>query len=97
MGSVATCKQQYCCGNRLNCTGPEDPPSKAETPSNNAPFAVIELTEEQYMFLLKNIESNMVLGLQLLAGTSTPAQAQPFVELIENFKSLRDAARKGKL
>jgi hypothetical protein len=26
MGSSMTCKQQYCCGNRYNCTGPEDPP-----------------------------------------------------------------------
>lgn len=26
MGSSMTCKEQYCCGNRYNCTGPEDPP-----------------------------------------------------------------------
>lgn len=26
MGSSMTCKQQYCCGDRYNCTGPENPP-----------------------------------------------------------------------
>ncbi len=28
MGSVMTCKQQYCCGDRRNCTGPYEPPTR---------------------------------------------------------------------
>ncbi len=27
MGSSMTCKQQYCCGNMRDCTGPEDTPT----------------------------------------------------------------------
>lgn len=90
MGSVATCKQQYCCGNRLNCTGPEDPPS------NNGPFAVIELTQEQYEFAMRNCETNLTLGLELMQQAQSRAVVENLVQMNNDFKSLRDALKKGK-
>lgn len=65
--------------------------------SNNAPHAVVELTEEQYTFLLHNIDSNLVLGLELMQGTQDRSTAEKLVKLNEDFKSLRDAVMKGKL
>lgn len=40
MGSSMDCKQQYCCGSRHNCTGPEDPPAMQPQPK------AIELPDE---------------------------------------------------
>lgn len=71
--------------------------------SNNAPFAVVELTEDQYNFLMENCETNIAQGITMIDPCGPMKDTLPMdtvkkvVALIEKFRSLRTAAEKGKL
>ena len=60
-----------------------------EKKSNNPPDVVLELTKDQAQFLLKNCDSNMKLALNLITQCSTQKEAEPYVKLNEQFKSIR--------
>ena len=57
--------------------------------SNNPPHVIIELTKEEYDFLIENCESNISLSLSVLNGLKSRSQAQKIVELLEKFKNIR--------
>lgn len=65
--------------------------------SNNPPYAVLELTEEDYAFLLKNCDSNITFGLSALSVLTTRESAHEMVDLIEKFKGLKEKLNKAKL
>ncbi len=66
-------------------------------PSNNPPYAVLNLTEEEHKFLLGNCESNIVFGLNSLQMIEDRRSAERMVEVIEQFKSLKQKLERSKL
>ena len=52
----------------------------AEHKSNGAPFAVLELSKEQYDFLMNNCTANMEMGLNLLPTVTRRETAEKLVE-----------------
>jgi hypothetical protein len=73
------------------------------TKSNNAPYAVVELTKDQYDFLIRNCETNMLQGLNAvdpcgpMADKLSRSTITKLVDLIEEFRSLKQAAQRGVL
>lgn len=57
-------------------------------PSNNPPYAVLNLTEEEHKFLLGNCESNIIFGLNVLQVMTDEAKARTMVDAIESFKAI---------
>ncbi len=57
--------------------------------TNNPPYVSLELTQEQAEFLLKNCNSNLTLGLQLVMACKSREQAEKFIQFNENFKAIR--------
>ena len=67
--------------------------------NNNPPYAVVELSKEQYDFILRNCDSNIRAGLSILTTTgktSEPMEVK-IVELIEQFKNIKKVVEKSKL
>jgi len=62
---------------------------------NNAPARIVEFTEDQYQFLLKNCEANLMMGLASLQGM-TGNNAIRMVELLESFKGIKKALEEAK-
>lgn len=71
--------------------------------SNNAPHAVVELTKDQYDFLILNCETNIRQTITAIdpCGPMADKLQRPtlekLVDLIEQFRSLKSAAEKGVL
>ena len=59
--------------------------------SNGAPFAILELSKEQYDFLMNNCEANMQMGLNLLPTVTRRETAEALVAQLERFKAIRAA------
>lgn len=64
--------------------------------SNNPPFAVVELDEETYNFLIRNCDQNIAFGLGALQTLSIGG-AEKMVVILESFKELKKRTEKGKL
>lgn len=68
------------------------------TQSNNPPHSVIELTEEEHEFLLKNCEANIVVGLNALTmvqrGELSVKAAREAMDLLEQFKGIRNKLKR---
>lgn len=72
--------------------------------SNNPPYAVVELTREQYDFLVDNCAVNMSQGLAMVDPCG-PLREQPLpmstvrkiVDMVEKFRGVKAAVEKGKL
>jgi len=56
--------------------------------TNNPPYAVLNLTEEEHKFLLGNCESNIIFGLNALQIVTDEARARALVDTIESFKNI---------
>lgn len=69
---------------------------RKERMSNNPPDKIVELTQEQYDFLLRNCDSNIGFGLASLQGTTSRASAEKLVALLEQFKGIKAALEKAK-
>ncbi len=65
--------------------------------SNRPPYAVVELTQEQYDFLMRNCESNMTMALGLLTTTTSRTQAEKIVALNEQFKDIRETLKRARI
>ena len=65
--------------------------------TNNPPYAVLNLTEEEHKFLLGNCESNIVFGLNSLQMIEDRRSAERMVEVIEQFKNLKQKLERSKL
>lgn len=63
--------------------------------NNNPPDRIVELTEEQYTFLLNNCDANIMFGLSALQ-TLDRSGAEKMVALLESFKSVKAALVKAK-
>lgn len=61
--------------------------------SNNPPYKVVELTKEQYEFLLDNCDTNISMGLEALPAMQSNESIQRIVDLIEQFKSVKKALK----
>lgn len=62
--------------------------------TNNPPFSILELTEAQHLFLLKNCSVNMTYILGALqnnqrANIMSRPELEVLVKLMENFKEIR--------
>lgn len=60
---------------------------------NNPPAAVVELSQEEYDFLVANCDSNIMLGLNVMQemGYDMSEEAlRELVDLTEKFKKLKD-------
>lgn len=66
-------------------------------PTNSPPHAVLELTEEEFTFLLGNCESNIMFGLNSLQVIEDRSTAERMVEVIEQFKNLKKKLERSKL
>lgn len=62
--------------------------------SNNPPFRTVELTEEQYNFLLNNCDANIAMGLQSLQAMESKDLIVQMVGIIDQFKSVRDTLKR---
>ncbi|UPT53329.1 hypothetical protein [Synechococcus phage Ssp-JY38] len=58
--------------------------------SNNPPDVTLELTTREAEFLLANCNKNMGMGLQLLQNVGDEQTALRVVEMLENFKGIRE-------
>ena len=56
--------------------------------TNNPPYAVLNLTEEEHKFLLGNCESNIIFGLNALQIVTDEARARALVDTIESYKNI---------
>jgi hypothetical protein len=63
--------------------------------SNNPPDRVVELTEEQYQFLLEGCNTNIAFGLSALQ-TLDERGAHKMVTLLEKFKDVKQALERAK-
>jgi hypothetical protein len=63
--------------------------------SNNPPEVVIHLTREQAEFLLKNCDANLTLSIGLLDGVSDRSIAERIVKVVEAFKTIKEATKRG--
>lgn len=57
-------------------------------PTNEPPFAIVELTKEEHQFLLGHCDSNIAFGLASLQGLSED-NARRMVDILEQFKTLK--------
>lgn len=58
---------------------------------HNNPPVIVEFTQDQAEFIIKNCDSNINFSLALLqAGLSRP-ESEKLVSLIENFKAIKEA------
>lgn len=65
--------------------------------SNNPPDRIVELTEAQHRFLMRNCDSNIAFGLaQLQADGASREFLVNIVELVEQFKSVKKALERAK-
>lgn len=64
--------------------------------SNNPPYAVIELTEEEYQLIAENAETNIAMALAILPGITARENAERTVQVIEKFKRLRDKLKEAR-
>lgn len=69
---------------------------RKERMSNNPPDKIVELTQEQYDFLLRNCDSNIGFGLAALQQTQDRRSALQLVDLLEQFKGIKAALEKAK-
>lgn len=60
--------------------------------SNNPPDKIVELTQEQYEFMLRNCDKNIEFGINCLQHLDRPA-AVKMVAIVELFKEVREALR----
>lgn len=63
--------------------------------SNNPPHAIIYLSEDEHAFWLRNCEANIALGLRALQGGMSDDGAVKMVELLEQFKAMRNKLLEG--
>ncbi len=56
---------------------------------NKPPYSIVELTEEQHEFLIKNFNTNIAFGLEFLNTVDNREVAEKLVETIEAFKDVR--------
>lgn len=60
--------------------------------NNNPPYKIVELSEEQYRFLLENCDSNLEFGLRaMMSGDFSRQTLEQLVDLNEKFKSVKTA------
>lgn len=64
------------------------------TISNNPPFAILELTQEEHEFLLDNCDRNIEFALVNLQKIESHDLAMKMVMLAEKFKNIRNKLRK---
>jgi hypothetical protein len=62
---------------------------------NNPPDVVLELSSKEAEFLMRNVDSNIEMGLNLLNGPISKGGAEHIVDLLENFKAVRAKLQKG--
>lgn len=60
---------------------------------HNRQSIVLDLTREEAAFMLHNAEENMRQGLMLLNGDFSEEAKRKVVDLIENFRPIRDKLR----
>ncbi len=65
-------------------------------PNNNPPARIVELSEEQYQFLLNNCEVNIGAGLAALQELTSRDLQERCVSLLEAFKDVRKALQSAK-
>lgn len=61
---------------------------------DNNPPVILELTREEAEFLMKNAETNMAMGLEMLSAPMSEEGLRQTVDLIEAFRPLRDKTKK---
>lgn len=62
--------------------------------SNNPPYVTVELTKEQYDFLILNCDTNLRMTLTYLQGVKERDMGEKIVSLIESFKSIKTTLEK---
>ena len=62
--------------------------------SNNPPDVILELTQDEADFLLKNCESNMAFALSAMQALEDMKSLEKLVDLNEKFKNIRDKLKK---
>lgn len=67
--------------------------------SNNPPFVVVELTKEEFEFLVGNCESNMEFAMKAMMSDPPLSRAslEKLVDLNEQFKGIRDKLKAASL
>jgi hypothetical protein len=60
---------------------------------HNNPPVILELTREEAEFVLKNADTNMAQGLAILTGGFSVEAQRKTVDLIEQFRPIRDKVK----
>lgn len=61
--------------------------------TNNPPFKIVALTQEQYEFLLNNCDVNIEFGLKSLQMLETKEAIEKMVVLMESFKAVKKSLK----
>lgn len=60
------------------------------SPTNNPPYAVLELSQDEYELLLATCEANITFGLLNLQTVEDRPTAERLVGLLEGYKGLKN-------